>query len=160
MRSTVRRACLLFALFVVAATAPAQRNTVAAGGDATGVGGSVSYSIGQVDAIAISSTAGSVQQGVQQPYVIAISTGTPEPGVALAVAHPNPTRDDLWLTVPPGDGATRAWMLTDPGGRALAQGAVSAVRTTIPMAGLPPAVYLLHVSSAGRPGTTFRVIKQ
>jgi len=45
----------------------AQKSIVAAGGQATGSTGSVSYSVGQLDYLAINTANGSVAQGVQQP---------------------------------------------------------------------------------------------
>ncbi len=45
----------------------AQQGNVAAGGQAVGAGGSVSYSIGQVNYLSASGTGGSLNQGLQQP---------------------------------------------------------------------------------------------
>jgi len=57
--------CLL-----MAATISAQQGNVAAGGDATGIGGSISYSIGQVDYLMYSSEQGSACFGLQQTWQI------------------------------------------------------------------------------------------
>lgn len=46
----------------------AQQGNVAAGGDATGTGGSMSYSIGQVDYLVYSSSQGSLSLGLQQTW--------------------------------------------------------------------------------------------
>ncbi len=48
----------------------AQESIVASGGEATGTGGSSSYSIGQVSYTSNQGTGGSVEQGVQQPFEI------------------------------------------------------------------------------------------
>ena len=48
----------------------AQESPTAAGGEATGSGGTASYSIGQVVYTTNTGTNGSVAQGVQQPFVI------------------------------------------------------------------------------------------
>ena len=48
----------------------AQQTTVAAGGDASGIGGTFSYSIGQVVYTYIYGSDVLVAQGVQQPYEI------------------------------------------------------------------------------------------
>ncbi|MEE4177590.1 MAG: hypothetical protein V2I46_08780, partial [Bacteroides sp.] len=47
-----------------------QEAVVPAGGNATGSGGSVSYTAGQVFYLIHSGPSGSVSQGVQQPYEI------------------------------------------------------------------------------------------
>jgi hypothetical protein len=59
--------CLL--LTFLAAGVFAQQGNVAAGGDATGAGGSMSYSIGQVDYLYHSSDQGSLNFGLQQPFL-------------------------------------------------------------------------------------------
>ncbi len=51
----------------------AQEATLASGGNATGSGGSVSYSVGQVVYTTNIGTTGSVAQGVQQAYINRIS---------------------------------------------------------------------------------------
>jgi len=48
----------------------AQQGNVAAGGNATGTGGSMSYSIGQTDYLMYSSAQGSLNFGLQQPWLI------------------------------------------------------------------------------------------
>jgi len=58
--------CLL--LFLFTSGAFAQQGTVAAGGEATGTGGSMSYSIGQVDYLMYSSSHGSLSLGLQQSW--------------------------------------------------------------------------------------------
>ncbi len=57
--------CLCLCL---ASTISAQQGNVAAGGDATGTGGSMSYSIGQVDYLVYSSPQGSLSLGLQQSW--------------------------------------------------------------------------------------------
>ena len=47
----------------------AQQNSVSAGGDVSGSGGTVSFSVGQIDYLSITGAGGSVAQGVQQPYM-------------------------------------------------------------------------------------------
>ena len=56
----------------------AQTSVNAIGGDATGSGGSVSYSVGQVVYTTNKGTNGSVVEGVQQPYEILVVTAIKE----------------------------------------------------------------------------------
>lgn len=53
----------------------AQEAIPASGGNATGSGGSVSYSVGQVEYSSNTGSGGSVAAGVQQPYEISVVTG-------------------------------------------------------------------------------------
>lgn len=55
-------------LVLEASITNAQNNTVAAGGNASGVGGSVSYTVGEIGTFNYSGTGGIVISGVQQPY--------------------------------------------------------------------------------------------
>ncbi|MGD0341661.1 MAG: hypothetical protein ABSA76_08155, partial [Bacteroidales bacterium] len=56
----------------------AQSTITTSGGNASGSGGSASYTIGQVVYSTITGTNGSSAQGVQQPYEISIITGIAE----------------------------------------------------------------------------------
>ena len=51
----------------------AQKNTISAGGLATGAGGTVSYSIGQIDYISATGTGGTANQGLQQPLRVNVN---------------------------------------------------------------------------------------
>ncbi len=50
----------------------AQESTTASGGEASGDGGTVSYSVGQVVYGTHSGTTGSVSEGIQQAYEISV----------------------------------------------------------------------------------------
>ena len=56
-------------------TAQAQQVTNATGGDASDIGGTFAYSIGQIVYTTNTSTNGSLTQGVQQPFKISIVSG-------------------------------------------------------------------------------------
>ncbi len=60
---------LLFVLsLILPAILLAQNGAVASGGEATGTGGNVSFSVGQTDYINLTSTNHSSNQGIQQPF--------------------------------------------------------------------------------------------
>jgi hypothetical protein len=67
--------CVLFLCSHCFAAINAQETISPGGGNATGSGGSVSYTIGQVAYGAFSGTTGSVIQGIQQPYDISSGPG-------------------------------------------------------------------------------------
>lgn len=66
-------------------TGYAQQAFVAAGGEATGAGGTASFSVGQVLDTAPTSVSGSVSQGVQQPYVNSVLPVTLTYFTAIAI---------------------------------------------------------------------------
>ena len=68
------------------------------GSDATGTGGSLSYTIGQVAFTNYSGTTGSVSAGVQQAYTIFATTGVNATNFPLeASVYPNPTTDEITI---------------------------------------------------------------
>lgn len=79
---------LFFALAMMGATY-AQQNTVVAGADYTGVGGSVSLSIGQIDYFHFTDTGGSTNEGNQQPLEF-FNVGIEEHSLFDIQLFPNP----------------------------------------------------------------------
>ena len=76
----------------------AQVSVNAAGGNAAGDGGFVSFSVGQTAFSANAGLNGSVTQGVQQPYEISVlSVSENAENINLSV-YPNPSTDYLYLT--------------------------------------------------------------
>jgi len=65
----------------------AQESVNVTGGNATGTGGSASYSVGQVAYTVISGTGGSAEQGVQHVYNVSVVSSAEVPGISLAAKH-------------------------------------------------------------------------
>jgi hypothetical protein len=141
----------------------AQESTTTSGGEATGEGGTVSYSVGQVAYSTHTGTSGSVSEGVQQPYEISVIIGVEETGINLNIsAFPNPTTDYLTLKIA-NDAIqeTRFTMaLYDVNGRVIKQQVIVANETTIEMANFVPATYFLRVISDNKEVKTFKIIKK
>ena len=80
--------------------AKAQQAVDAAGGNATGAGGSASYSVGQVAYTYINGSNGSSNQGVQQPYEF-FNVGIDEhQDITLSmIVFPNPVQSTVTLSV-------------------------------------------------------------
>ena len=79
----------------------AQEAVPATGGNASGSGGTISYSVGQAVFTTNTGTNGSVSQGVQHPYEIFVVTEIEEAKkISLEFSvFPNPTSDYLNLTL-------------------------------------------------------------
>ena len=104
MKKRIKR--LLTALLLLglggATSLQAQETVTTAGGEASGSGGTASYTVGQVFYTTQTGTNGNtVAQGVQQPFEISVVTGIPEAkGINLSVsAYPNPATDYLTVKV-------------------------------------------------------------
>jgi hypothetical protein len=136
----------------------AQENPTAAGGEATGTGGTSSYSVGQVVYTTNTGTNGSVAQGVQQPYEISTTLGINETAINLALSvYPNPTTNYLTLKVE--DNSNLSYQLYDLQGKEIENKKVVANTTIVKMEGLPKAIYFLHVTKNNKSVKTFKIIK-
>ncbi|CAI8182467.1 MAG: Uncharacterised protein [Formosa sp. Hel1_33_131] len=137
----------------------AQESSTAAGGDATGIGGSSSYTVGQVVYTTNTGTNGSLAQGVHQPYEISTTLGINETTINLELSlYPNPTTNYLTLKVE--NNTNLSYQLIDLLGKVIANKKVTATSTTIKMEALPKAIYFLKVTRNNQPVKTFKVIKQ
>ena len=139
----------------------AQSGPDAAGGDATGAGGKVSYSIGQTDYIYATGSGGSVNQGLQQPYKIFVSTGIEEKNISLDFkVYPNPTVDNLTLTVSNRDTKNLKYTLYSLEGKLIHEEMISQESTTISMAELAQGLYIVSVYDKNKTIKSFNVIKK
>ena len=140
----------------------AQEATPATGGNATGNGGSASYSVGQVVYTSNTATTGSVTQGVQQPFEIFIITSLEEAkDISLKYSvYPNPSVDYLTLNMD-GDVKTNcSAALYDINGKLLETKNIEGSETKIGMANLVPALYFLKVTQGDKEMKTFKIIKK
>jgi hypothetical protein len=141
-------------------TAQAQQATTATGGDASGSGGTVAYSLGQIVYTTNTGTNGSVAQGVQQPYEISIVLGIEDNSINLElVAYPNPTNNFLTLNVGKAELSTLNFQLYDILGKLIESRKIISSTETIGMANLPSATYFLKVSNNNNELKTFKIIK-
>ncbi len=140
----------------------AQESTTASGGEASGDGGTVSYSVGQVVYGTHSGTTGSVSEGIQQAYEISVIIGLEETGINLNIsAFPNPTTDYLILKIADDAHQESRFTITlyDLNGRVIEQQIVVSNETAIDMASLNAATYIIKVTSENEEVKTFKIIK-
>jgi len=136
----------------------AQESPTATGGEATGTGGTSSYSIGQVVYTTNTGTNGSVTQGVQQPFEISTMVGINKTSINLELSvYPNPTTNYLTLKVEKTEGLT--FQLYDLQGKIIESKAVSTTSTNINLKGQPTAIYFLNVVKNNQTVKTFKIIK-
>ena len=140
--------------------AQAQQSSNSAGGDATGNGGSVAYSVGQIVYTTHTGSTGSVAQGVQQAYVIS-SVGINETELNSSLSlFPNPIEDNLTLQISDFNKEKLSYLLFDTEGKLLTNGQVIAKQTQINTASLPPATYFIKVlNQENKQVESFKIIK-
>lgn len=138
----------------------AQDATVAAGGDATGSNGSVAYSVGQVVYTSVESASGSVNQGVQQPYVVTVTGVNNNPNINVQVSvYPNPSASFVNLNVGKESLENLSYQLFDVQGKMLTNQKVTASETSIPMETFAKGNYFLKVMNGATEVKTFKIIK-
>jgi hypothetical protein len=139
----------------------AQESIHTAGGNASGAGGSVSYSIGQLVYTTNSTSSGSVSQGVQQPFEISIITGIRKAkDISLNFsAYPNPTTDFLILKIENYKYTDLTYSLYDLGGKLIENRKIISDETQVEMSRLIPAVYFLKLINDSKEVKTFKIIK-
>jgi hypothetical protein len=125
--------------------AQAQESANTSSGDATGSGGTVAYSIGQLVYKTNSGSNGSVAQGVQHAYEI-YTVGIKETELNISLtAFRNPTTENLTLHISDYNNKNLSYQLFDMQGKKISNGQVTAQHTQINMNGLPPATYFINV---------------
>jgi len=142
-------------------TAQAQKAMATTGGNASGSGGSISYSVGQIVYKTTSSSIGSAAQGVQQPYEISVLSGLEEAeGINLVLlAYPNPATDYVTLKVENYKLENLTYQLFDNSGKLLLSQKVRSEETPILMETLANGSYLLKVSNNKAELKTLKIIK-
>ena len=139
----------------------AQQSSNAAGGNATGTGGTVSYSVGQMNYTTNTGTSGSACQGVQQPYEIYTVTSVDEAkdlNINLST-FPNPTFDFLTLKIESSTTKNLSYLLFDMNGKLLASQKIDGVETKIAMNNYAAATYFIKITENNNTLKTFKIIK-
>jgi len=131
----------------------------ATGGDATGTGGSVAYSVGQIVYSTSTGSTGSIAQGVEQAYEIS-SVGIKETALNISLSiFPNPTSDFLTLKVLDYNNEALSYNLIDDQGKLVLNEQISTQDTQIAMSALARGAYFINVLQANKKIQTFKIIK-
>lgn len=138
-----------------------QSTISSSGGNASGSGGTVSSTVGQVTYKTFSGSNGSVAQGVQQPYEISVVTAV-ENTEAITLGfkvRPNPTAGIITLTIVLSDNANYRYRLYDMNGALIGDKLIESNETEINMQNLFPAIYFLEVLQNNMEVKVFKIIK-
>ena len=132
----------------------------AAGGDASGLGGTLSFTVGQLVYTSNSASNGSVAEGVQQPYEIYTTVGIEITNISLDfIAYPNPTSSNIVLSIIDFNNEKLNYQLYDMNGKLLKSNKVNAINTTIDMSELPVSNYVLNINNDSSTIKSFKIIK-
>ncbi len=138
----------------------AQKSIVATGGKATGVGGTSSYSVGQ---ISYKSPDGNlVSDGVQQPYeIITLGKSTLENITLEMKVFPNPTIGIANLKITSKNTDNFNYQLFDINGKILSKiEKISNLETSVDLRNYSKGIYLLQITVQNKKVKSFKIIKK
>ncbi|MES2558251.1 MAG: T9SS type A sorting domain-containing protein [Bacteroidota bacterium] len=151
--------CFIFAAPIIGS---GQEAILPAGGDATGVNGSASYSLGQLFYSTIENNTGSVSLGVQLCYEISVVTKIEETEnirIECAVS-PNPVTDIIKLTIQHPSHSRLSYTLYNSIGQIIVdKSIIKEGEAFISMSALTPSLYYLEIKTDTQPIKTFKIIK-
>lgn len=139
----------------------AQESINTSGNNASGSGGSVSYSVGQVSYKTNSGSNGSVTEGVQQPYEISIITDIGNTSAISLTCNifPNPTTDFLTLSIDNYNKEDLFFQVSDETGKILKSNKINENETKIDLGSYPHAIYFVGILHKHQEIKLFKVIK-
>lgn len=144
------RAGLLWTCVSITFIVRGQQAISTTGDESMGSGGTVSWTVGQVDYEATLATGGSVQRGVQQPYEWLV-TSAPEAQMPVVSVWPNPAVDAVMVSWEAPLPAPAYYALYSGSGALVQQGGVAGTTVTVPLAAQASGTYVLVITAQGAP---------
>jgi hypothetical protein len=140
----------------------AQQSALTSIGNVSGVGGTVSYSVGQIFYTPASGMGGSVAQGLQQPFEISVVLDLEEAkGITLqCTVYPNPTSGNVTLQIENYDIQNLSYTILDLNGRIIVNNKISSKQTFISMENLASATFYINIMKHSEKLKVFKIIKK
>ena len=139
----------------------AQETHSSSAGNASGTGGTSSYTVGQVIHTTNTSSTGSVSHGVHQAFEFQTLSNPELLTVQLtAVTYPNPTTDNIVIKITETVLENVQYTLYDSNGKTLVSKPIRTSSTEIPMKKITEGIYLLKLTKKNQPIKTFKIIKK
>ena len=136
-----------------------QENLSTLGDEATGSGGTSSYSVGQLAYIPISGSNGTTMYGVQQSIELyTLSNPELKALTLLAATYPNPTTDII-LKLNNSNLTSLYYTMYNIQGKTVSKGEVLDEETQIRMQHLGTGTYILKVNQSSKEIKSFKIIK-
>lgn len=138
----------------------AQNASPASTGNASGLGGTANYTVGQMVSVTNIGLTGSVAQGIQQPFEIIVVAGQNETSINLTcTAYPNPSNDYLLLKIDSQQQNHIIATIYDLNGKALIVKAITELETKFTLTRLKSGVYFLKINDNKKEIKSFKIIK-
>jgi len=154
--------CIWFLGCLLITTIKGQETIPATGGTASGSGGEVTYTVGQLVFNVITGTNFSITQGVQQPYEISVATAIEgSEDISLeCVVFPNPAEGLIRLLIMSFENDNMRFRLYNMTGVLLQDKKIEDKETEISMDNIPSAIYLLKVIKDNKEVKVFKIVKR
>ncbi len=157
MNKTLILTCALLVSF----TLQSQDAVAISGGEATGSGGTSSYTLGQVFYTASTANNGSISEGVQQNFELFILSNQQLMTVNLEVlVYPNPSSDHVKLNITDITLTDLSYVLLNIQGKVVSSAKITSLDTSISLHRLSVGTYVLKVSQKNNELKTFKIIKK
>lgn len=157
----IKNLIIVFSLILINSSITcAQQNTITSGGEATGSGGSATFTIGQIDYSTATGSGGTLTEGLQQPYEIMVISGIEETDINLSLSvYPNPATDFVVLSVEHSNLQNMTYLLYDLQGKIIEKQKLNSSQTSISMVELANGVYFIKVLNKNAEVKNFKIIK-
>jgi len=138
----------------------AQQTIAASGGNASGSGGNISYTIGQIFYLSKGNN-NEVSEGVQQSYEIS-ALGTPESGIVEnnISLYPNPVKDVLFVDFNQESFGNSSYQLFNSQGQMIRQGTLNQKKNELDFRLLPQSLYVIKIIQENQNVKSFKIIKK
>jgi len=151
---------IIFSFLILSSVLSAQETFSSSGFNSNGNLGIITYTVGQVAIDFNTGNNGSLIQGVQQPYEIFSTLGNDIFYINLnLIAYPNPTTDQLVLSIENFKGKKFYYQLFNLEGKSLLYNKCINNKTYINFNRFPSNTYLLSIVEKNTVIKTFRIIK-
>jgi len=151
---------IIFSFLILSSVLSAQETFSSSGFNSNGNLGIITYTVGQVAIDFNTGNNGSLIQGVQQPYEIFSTLGNGILNINLKlIAYPNPTTDQLVLSIENIQGKKYYYQLFNINGKTLLSNKCLENKTNINLNEFPSNTYLLSIIENNAVIKTFRIIK-
>lgn len=152
---------ILSCALIVSFTAQSQEAIAASGGESVGSGGTSSYTLGQVFYTATTGSNGTISQGIQKSIELFALSNPALTSVNLeAVIYPNPTSDQVMLTITDIALTDLGYVLLDIQGKVVSNAKINTIDTRVSLQGLSAGTYVFKVNQKNSELKTFKIIKK
>jgi hypothetical protein len=152
---------LLFYILLLSLNIKGQNTCISSGNNAIGIGGSVTYSIGQIDYETFSNSNGTLTLGVQQAFEI-FNIGIFEKSsfFQTITVYPNPTSDKLVIETNIFNFKDLKYQIIDLNGKIIENNFFNHYQNMIDLSFFLPTVYFVKIIKDEETIKTFKIVKQ